>query len=61
MRNVYQIQLENPEGRHHLADLDMEGSIMLKYSFLLLVSRDLKIGCDVNHVSFFFLSLLVIT
>jgi hypothetical protein len=61
MRNVYQIQLGNPKGRHHLADLDMAGSVMLKYLFMLLASRDLKIGCNINQASVFHLSLLVIT
>ena len=61
MRNVYQIQLGNPNGRHHLADLDLDGSIMLKYSCMLLVSSDLKIGCNFNPASVFHQNFLVIT
>jgi hypothetical protein len=60
-RNVYQIQLGNPKGRHHLAVLDMDGNIILKYSYVLLASSDLTIGCNFNPASVFHQSFLVIT
>jgi hypothetical protein len=57
MTNVYQIQLRNIKGRHHLADVD----IMLKYLYMLLASSDLTIGCYFNSASVFHQSFLVIT